>query len=146
MIRPSDYYIVRVEYRINIRIRRRLQGNYLVLFSYINGSIALSLLLSLPNNFKWLSCKYVNARLTTLPLKAFLINYELFINVYNFENWLFLLVVSLQSWLEHFIAQNHIRIIRIWRKNDNIFHIIDQITVSRAMLWIKHPIFANSKL
>ena len=48
--------------------------------------------------------------------------------------------------LSIFIAQNHIRIIRIWSENDNILHIIDQIKITRAMLWIKHTLFENSKL
>ena len=60
------------------------------------------------------------------PQKRCLIKYELDINVYNFGS------------LRNSIARKHIEIITIKtvkpKRNDNIFHIIDQIKVSMESL------------
>jgi len=96
-------------------------------------------------NFKWNSdspCKDGNARFTMVPLKAFPDQAWLDMNIYNFENCLFLIVVSLQSDLHISTAGKHIGVIRIDQfqssRNDNIVHIIDQKNVSRVQLWIRH--------
>ena len=45
------------------------------------------------------------ARFTTKPLKALSDNHELEINVYNFEKYLFTILVFLQKLLAHFSSR-----------------------------------------
>ena len=68
-------------------------------------------------------CKDGNTRFTTEPLKA--LSNQVWINVYNIDNWIFSTVVSILKWI---IRYNNFYTL----KNDNIFHIIDQIKVSRV--------------
>ena len=69
--------------------------------------------------------------------------YELDINLYKFLNWSISIVVSLHKWLSHFccrktyiIDQNQTKL-----ENNNIFFIIDQITVSMVPLIPLYKVF-----